>query len=319
LAHTSSKDLRKQGRKFAREVSSLLRNRGGRLAEAQRAKIQESLAEVDRALGKDDPVALAMAIESLRGELARHEPVLRKASVREYVQSLVLAVGVALLIRAFVFEAFKIPSSSMVPTLLVQDHIFVNKFIYGLRMPFSTWRFVETRDPVHGEVVVFSYPGPGEDNGKDFIKRVVAVAGDRVRLEGNVLHLNGRAVPTEVLASDIPCDDATLGGCRCVRQRERAGDIEYETQHLAGPHVQSNRACENRPNWPTEDPREFASRGANPEFPDVLVPEGHILMMGDNRDNSSDGRFWGFVPVQNTKGKALVLWWPPNRWFQAVR
>jgi signal peptidase I len=309
----SSRSLRKDATRLARETSRILKFRGGRLSSGDLQSLQERLRDLDQALAKDvDETTLALRIESVRASLQKHQDALKRATVREYVQSLGAAVGVALVIRAFVFEAFKIPTGSMIPSLMIEDHIFANKFAYGLRLPFTHWRFVEGGTPQRGEIVVFEYPGPGDDHGKDFIKRIVAVAGDRVRLTDNRLVINGQPIPTEVLSRDSACDDTTFSRCRCVRQAEHLGDADYVTQHIAPPPVNSAIGCTNSPDWPLSD-------DDRTDLPEVTVPEGHVLAMGDNRDNSSDGRFWGFLPVENAKGRAVFLWWPPGRWFQWVR
>lgn len=311
-------DLAKEARKFARETATILRHRGGRLPAEQQQVLRRHLDALNAALGRTDSADIAMALEALRSELGRHAAVLKRASTFETVQSLGLAVLLALLIRAFLFEAFKIPTGSMIPTLRVSDHIFVNKFTYGLRVPFTHHRMLELGSPRHGDVFVFAFPGDGPDHGKDFIKRVVGVAGDRVRMKDNILFINGTPVATEVLESRAPCEDGTYEGCRCVRQRERLGDAEYVTQHLSPD--SDARYCRNTPDWPTgDDPAMVGGPAGNPEFPEVVVPAGQVLAMGDNRDNSSDGRYWGFVPVENAKGRAMVRWWPPGRWFARVR
>jgi len=308
LGHDSRQ---KEARRLWKEASQVLKYRGQRLPRSDYEKFAGHVLALGKALKEPDGQDLEKAAAAVREDLQRHQAVLKKASFLENLRSLGGAVVLALLIRAFLFEAFKIPTGSMIPTLQVGDHLFVHKFLYGFRIPFTHYRILEGRDPLPGEIVVFEYPGPGEDHGKDFIKRVVAVAGDRVRLQGNRLSINGKPVPVEEMGPPGPCEDATLARCQCQRQRERLGDVEFVTQHLAPTEANFRAGCSNLPDWPME--------GAGlPEAPEVVVPAGHVFVMGDNRDNSSDGRYWGFLPIENTKGKALVRWWPPGRWFQAI-
>jgi len=314
-----SRSSRKRAVKFSRDVSKVLKRRGKRLTPKSRARLDSLLTDLQRAISnKATDEDLDPACAALKAEVDRNSHALRKATIMEYVQSLGLAVGVALLIRAFIIEAFKIPTGSMIPTLMVNDHIFVNKFVYGLRIPFTHTDVVDFGEPRRGDVMVFDFPGEGEDKGADFIKRIVAVGGDRVQLKDNRLVVNGEVVPTREAGRDISCGDSTLAFCKCVRQIERVGEVEYVTQHLVEEPDHANAGCVNSPDWPSGNPLQFGNRGTNPAYPDVVVPEAHILAMGDNRDNSSDGRYWGFVPVENIKGKALFIWWPPGRWFQAV-
>jgi signal peptidase I len=317
LADRTIAEVRQEARRLSKDAAAMLARRGGRLPQSAKTSIQTRIDDLARAIGQDvEPKRLESAMGDLRTELDRH-PILRKATIRESVQSLVLALGLALLIRAFLVEAFKIPTGSMIPTLQIDDHIFVNKFVYGLRIPFTHVRMVELGTPERGDIVVFEFPGEGDDRGKDFIKRVVAVAGDRVRLQGNRLVVNGAEVETDVFERGVSCADATFAGCTCDRQRERAGDHEYLTQHLTPGDARSG-GCGNNADWPSDNPLQYGGRASNPAYPEMVVPDGHVFCMGDNRDNSSDGRYWGFVPVENIKGKALFLWWPPGRWFRAV-
>lgn len=310
----------KEAKKLVNEVSRVLKRRGKRLTPKARAAVDSCLSDVQRALVEGGhPDRLDATCKILRAEVGRQSHVLRKATVMEYVQSLGLAVGVALVIRAFIIEAFKIPTGSMIPTLMVDDHIFVNKFKYGLRIPYTHTDLVDFDEPKRGDVAVFEFPGEGDDKGKDFIKRIVAVAGDRIRLADNRLLVNGEVVPTVVEEEDIPCGDSTLGICRCVRQKETVDGQSYLTQHLVESPQHGIAGCKNNPEWPSDNSLQFGGRETNGDYPDVRIPEDHVMAMGDNRDNSSDGRYWGFVPVENIKGKALFIWWPPGRWFQPVR
>jgi signal peptidase I len=292
----------------------------------------------------------------------------RKSAVREYAESIGLAVLFALMLRAFVVEAFQIPSQSMEPTLLVGDHLFVNKFVYGLRIPFTKYDLIRFGEPERGDVVVFIFPveevsteaemqsimnslggyrihsdafgypeslaeidqddsvddwghpfryerlspaeyrlasaGPdgvfdtGDDitnantalpaghtscitpenttEAKDYIKRVIGVGGDRIRVEDNIVYINDEPVEHEALPEQRDAFNRPM-----VRAVERLGDAEYVVQYY----------------------------GAVDDFEEITVRDGYIFVMGDNRDNSSDSRCWGQVPVENVKGEALFIFW----------
>lgn len=180
-----------------------------------------------------------------------------KSAFREYAEAICLAVILALFIRTFAVQAFKIPSGSMLPTLQIGDHILVVKSIYGLRMPFTNKVMIPVRTPKRGEVIVFVYP---VDPTKDFIKRVVAVAGDTVEIKKKKLYVNGKP--------------------------EVDGHARYSDPELY--------------------PMMYKPRD---EFGPVTVPEGKLFVMGDNRDQSHDSRFWGFVDIRAVRGKAVMIYW----------
>jgi signal peptidase I len=213
--------------------------------------------------------------------------------VREYVEALLIAALVAFTIRAFVFEAFKIPSGSMIPSLSIGDHIFVNKFVYGLRIPLTKVHFWKRGEPKRGEVVVFIYP---VDDGKDFIKRVMGVPGDMIHLDGTDVYINGDKLehkPVEVRPdpSDprrLLVEGSAVGTIPFERGWENFQFFEEVTD--GHPHIVQYE--------------KFAMR----EPMDFTVPEGKYFMMGDNRDNSADSREWGFVPFSNIKGEAMFVW-----------
>ncbi|HZR83725.1 MAG TPA: signal peptidase I [Candidatus Binatia bacterium] len=166
---------------------------------------------------------------------------------------MLVALALALFIRTFFVQAFKIPSGSMLPTLQIGDHLLVNKLLYGLRVPVYGTRLFSYFHPEHGDVVVFVYP---EDRDKDFIKRVIGIPGDRIEIRHKKLYRNGEPV-------DEPYAHYT-------------------------------------------DPEGPAPRD---KFGPVTVPEGNVFVMGDNRDHSFDSRFWGFVPYEDIKGKAFMIYW----------
>ena len=303
---------RRKARALLRESRKIMRYRGNRLSPADREQILARIDTLADVLSHKpvDQEELAQAQRALKDALRKHWKTLKGETVLEYLRSLAFAIGLALVIRAFLIEAFKIPTGSMIPTLMIGDHIFVAKFTYGLRLPFTHLRFVPGRLPERGEVAVFEFPGQGPDNGKDYIKRIVALPGDRVRLTNNRHYINGKPVPTKVVARAVPCEDPSRTACLCDRQIETLGGHVYVTQHYSDTPENRMAGCENAGNWPLAPPGEPQN--------DVVVPEGHVLAMGDNRDNSSDGRYWGFVPLDYLKGNALVIWWPPGRWFEKI-
>ena len=189
---------------------------------------------------------------------------LRKKSVfREYAEAAAIAVILALFIRTFVVQAFKIPSGSMEPTLLIGDHILVNKFIYGIKIPFLDTTLIPISDPERDDVIVFIYP---VDKSKDFIKRVIGLPGDKVEMKKQKIFINGEL---------------------------------FEDKHGV---FSLN---------PSSD-RGLVREGS--DFGPVIVSEGHLFVMGDNRDHSYDSRFWGFVPLDAVKGKAFIIYWSWPHW-----
>jgi signal peptidase I len=251
----------------------------------------------------------------------------RKGTLRQYAESIAWAAGIAIVIRFFLIEPFQIPTGSMIPTLQIHDHIFVSKCIYGIPLPFTRSYLVKWAAPKPGEVVVFPFPleydplcvatgrprkdCPHPDYGKDFIKRVVGLPGDFIQVRDNQVLINGTPVASAPLG-DTPCE---IGGaaCSCAQQEEVLGEHRYTTRHVR--EARSSAACINSDTWPWPRnfdfsllPRELKFVPGPDGTPAFQVPEGSILMMGDNRDNSSDSRFWGTVPVDSIRGKALFVW-----------
>ena len=180
-----------------------------------------------------------------------------KSVVREYVEAIIIAVILALFIRSFIVQAFKIPSGSMLPTLQIGDHLLVNKFIYGVKIPIKGSVLIPWKSPKRDDIVVFRFPN---DRSIDYIKRVVGVAGDTIELKNKQLFINGEI-------------------------------INNPYAHF------------------TESDIMKATAGPRDNMGPVRVPEGAIFVMGDNRDNSYDSRFWGFVDLKDVLGKAFILYW----------
>ena len=203
---------------------------------------------------------------------------------------------VVFLLRSFLFEPFKIPSGSMIPTLLVGDLILVNKYHYGVRLPVINRKIVANHDPQRGDVMVFRYPN---DTSIDYIKRVVGVPGDEVSFRNQKLYLNGAAVPSEALPPPGFYDEDARR--YAPEFREKLGDVEHHI--LLNPQSQPFYGPEDKITFPFRENCRYSAEGVT-----CKVPAGHYFMMGDNRDNSQDSRFWGFVPDENVVGKAFFVW-----------
>ncbi|HYC36902.1 MAG TPA: signal peptidase I [Usitatibacter sp.] len=201
---------------------------------------------------------------------------------------------VVFLIRSFWVEPFKIPSGSMKPTLLVGDFILVNKYTYGIRLPVLNRKVVDINPIKRGDVVVFRYPA---DPNVDYIKRVVGTPGDHVEYRGKRLSINGVAVPMQPAGFYT---DAELNYLRLPAFTEKLGEKAHQMMIVPA-----------QPPVDLAQVRQFAHRG-NCEYNDdgfaCKVPAGHYFMMGDNRDQSSDSRYWGFVPDDHIKGRAFLVW-----------
>ena len=231
-----------------------------------------------------DEDAFVEALVRADGEVDVRLGRFRKSEVREYVESILVAVAVAMALRAFVVEAFKIPSGSMIPTLQVGDHIFVNKFTYGPAIPFTKGRLWTHMPPARGDVMVFAYPEQPE---QDFIKRVIALPGDKLEAKGGHPIINGWEVPS-CLVGEFTYTAPETGG-------KRAGDLFVE--------FLDDEA------YLTLYERDRSEPYQGPFY----VKHGEVYVMVDNRNNSHDSRMWwggqgGGVPFENVRGRALFVW-----------
>lgn len=195
----------------------------------------------------------------------------------EYCKSFFPVILAVLLLRSFLVEPFRIPSGSMMPTLLVGDFILVNKFAYGIRLPVVNTKVIDIDEPERGDVVVFRYP---KDPSVDYIKRVVGLPGDTIRYANKVVYVNGQPAG-QVPAGVYLGEGSGVSMSGASKRREQLGDLQHDILVM---------------------PRTPGVQG------EYVVGEGEYFVMGDNRDNSNDSRYWGTVPEENLVGKAFRIW-----------
>ena len=256
-----------------------------------RAAAAEALSVQDQArraeLGK-------LGIQQVDGNVAEaRERLLMQPWWLDWTAGLFPVILAVFLLRSFLFEPFKIPSGSMIPTLLVGDLILVNKFQYGVRLPVTGTKLIANKDPQRGDVMVFHYP---VDPRIDYIKRVVGVPGDEVSYTNQSLSINGKVVPVQSLGDFYDEDSLRYS----PKFSETLGAVSHNIL------VEPKRASIYRPmdsfvNF--RDNCRYTAEGVT-----CKVPAGHYFMMGDNRDNSQDSRYWGFVPDENIVGRAFFVW-----------
>jgi signal peptidase I len=285
-------------RRFVKDTQGRLK-RTKRVPDDARSQIETQLNELRQAMRDADSDEIDERRESIEKLVAKYVEPNEKSAWREYAESIGIAVILALFLRGFVVEAFKIPTGSMIPTLLVGDHLFVNKFIFGIRIPFTQHYVTHFEEPARGDVVVFTFPAdeakeylatqsPAKrtcidqqslESEKDMIKRIVGTEGDTIEVKKNQLIVNGEPVK------------------RTFLRKEVTGNYMHPYEILE------------RETLPNGDSYTVRFRGGGHEFGPVKVKPDHVFVMGDNRDNSSDGRCWGQVPKENIKGRAIVIWW----------
>lgn len=269
-----------------RETQTLMRRAGSGLSAESRTMLQDSLAHVRLARAQGHVEMLEAATDRLVNQQQRFLLSYRRSGWLESVESMGYAILIALVLRALVVEAFKIPSGSMIPTLAIGDQIFVNKYLYGPRVPFTSYRPLHFAAPKRGEVVVFVCPVEPND---DYIKRIIGLAGDEIAVRDGTIYVNGKAI-----------------------ERQATGEVTHWDKDVTGTHW---RAFAARAFTETVDGHTYVAledadmRRRAADFGPHTVPAGHVFMMGDNRDHSYDSRAWGPVPVDNILGRAMFVWW----------
>ncbi len=308
-APTTSSSLDKgavdQAEQLIRDVQRTLKRRAKRLKTTEIETVEAAIEATRAAIDSGQKKRLRLAVKEL-DKLAEEVTGPPRSVAREYFESIGIAVLVALFIRFFAFEAFKIPSGSMIPTLEIGDHIFVNKFIYGIRVPLSNASWIARwGSPERGHVIVFRYP---RDPSKDYIKRVVAVAGDKIRVDGDSVYVNDVLLPhapveaVEGLGAAIEDDFEPGFVYRGFREKSLKGRFEYDVQY---------QVPLRNDVFPERDQERLAGLKCfeGQDEPDYCrVEPEYVFVMGDNRNNSEDSRVWGGVPHQLVKGRALFVW-----------
>jgi signal peptidase I len=261
------------------------------LAKQRRARAAAALAQYDAQVAR-------LAAEGVkpdsnankRAEIAAD--ILKPPTWIEYSGSFFPVIALVFFLRSFLFEPFKIPSTSMVPTLQVGDLILVNKYIYGIRLPIINKKIVEMNHPQRGDVMVFKYP---VDPSVDYIKRVVGVPGDKITYRNKRLTVNGKELSYKPLPDYL--DEEHLNYSR--QYLENLTGVEHRVLN----YEQAPAYVPNPDDFPQRDRCTYNVEGFT-----CTVPAGHYFMLGDNRDNSRDSRYWGFVPDENIVGKAFFIW-----------
>jgi len=290
-----------ESRHLLKEARRILKKKGNTLPGAVTATVRAAIQGVVDATAAADVDRMRKANITLDEVMDDHLSFARKSTLREYAESIGVAIAVALLLRAFVVEAFQIPSGSMIPTLEVGDHIFVSKFSYGLSIPFTDTKILQYSQPSRGDVIVFKFP---QDTSTDYIKRVVGLPGDTVEVRQGQLYVNGNEIHRERVPERCHYSEVSTAGVPddhdCERWVETLGKKVHDTIL--------------EPAHPAQD------------HPRTVIPPGEVFVMGDNRDNSYDSRKWGTVKMNLIKGRALIIWWSrgnsapnPVGWAKAIR
>ena len=313
------KKARQRARHLIRQARHLVARHGERVGPEHRAEVEAAtaaLAEVEAAAALSRPEggaeAFEVRVEAYDALLAQRFGRWRKSAQREYIESIVVAVGIALFLRAFIIEAFTIPSGSMIPTLAVGDFLFVNKLSYGVRIPFMNRLLTSWAVPERGDVVVFVYPC---DEKLDYIKRVVGLPGDEIYVDREgFVSVNGEAVSEATVGAFAGYDefrgsepDNNNCGPDLVVHRATLTEQRFDVLHCGGAEPSPPPDGSARSWDPNSRFRQCPPAMESMRYP-WKVPEGHVFVMGDNRRNSADSRFWGFVPLASIKGKAMFIW-----------
>lgn len=278
--------IKKNSQELINSTNSILEKNKNDLSPDIKNIFSERIKTLQESINQNDIEKISSSYVSLKSFYDKNLTQYSKSKLRQNVEAIVIALCLALLIRTFIIQPFKIPSGSMIPTLLIGDHLLVNKFIYGTKVPFMDVRIFPVEDIERGDVVVFKFPGNDSVNkGVHYIKRAIGLPGDEVNIEGRDVYINGDKIK-QVYDGNYKYFEQ---GTEVITDKyidiisENIFDVIYKKSSV--------NTTKGKTNFP------------------ITVPEGHIFVLGDNRDNSYDSRFWGFVPINNISGKAFLIHW----------
>lgn len=278
--------LRKDSQELVNSVKRILRSKSSSIEPNILKLANEKVSDVESSISGGDFSKIKPAYSSLKSFFEENLKRNTKSKTRQNIESVLIALALALLIRTFVVQPFKIPSGSMIPTLLVGDHLLVNKFVYGTKVPFTNKVVMPIEEIKRGDVVVFKFPNEsGSKKGVHYIKRVIGLPGDVIDLTRRDIFVNGEKIPQEYLGAYSYKEESILTSTDKYLQtiNDKSFDVIYRKGLIS--------TARGRFNYP------------------LTVPEGQIFVLGDNRDNSYDSRFWGFVPIKNISGRAFMIHW----------
>ncbi|MBN2528632.1 MAG: signal peptidase I [Deltaproteobacteria bacterium] len=283
-----------------KRVHKIMTRHPAKISEKNTAELKALIHSLENAIEKKEHGDVQSLAKKLEAMANKHLAFAQKSPGREYFESIGIAVLVAFGLRLFAVEAFKIPSESMVPTLMVGDHIFVSKYQYGISLPFQNKKLVQFGPPAYGDVIVFAKPSRQEQGyandgyeetlvGTDFIKRVIGLPGDTIEVKRSVVYVNGKPI------------SRCKVGKRSFKSRDSLTDEWVDRSSSLWVEKHGDHSYTIVEEYLFDD------------FEPVKVPDDQVFVMGDNRDRSSDSRMWGTVPLQNIKGRAMVIWWSNKR------
>lgn len=286
---------------LVKRVNKVIKKHHAKISQKHTKELKELVQSILHSIEKGDYDSVNSNTKKLESLANKHLTFAQKSAGREYFESIGIAVLIAFGLRLFAVEAFKIPSESMVPTLMVGDHIFVSKYQYGISLPFKNKQLVKFENPEYGDVIVFAKPSRKEQGytsdsfyeetlvGTDFIKRVVGLPGDTIEVKKSVVYVNNKPLPRCKV------------GKRTFKSRDSLTDEWVDRT--------SSLWVEKNGSMTYTIVEDYLFDDEEP----IRVPANQVFVMGDNRDRSSDSRMWGTVPLQNIKGRAMVIWWSNKR------